>query len=72
MSGTKTGRSSSPPPQVLSLQASMQPRDVFGGGALGGNRLVLYDDEPLVYDAWNVEDYHLETPRTLNAKGVRG
>ena len=56
---------------MLSLRVSGQPRDVFGGGALGGNRLVLYDDEPLVYDAWNVEDYHLETPRTLNAKEVR-
>jgi len=25
------------------------------------NQLVLYDDVPLYWDAWDVMDYHLET-----------
>jgi alpha-mannosidase len=29
------------------------------------NRLVLYDDQPLYWDAWDVELYHLETPIEL-------
>jgi alpha-mannosidase len=29
------------------------------------NRLILYDDQPLYWDAWDVEIYHLETPREL-------
>ena len=31
-----------------------------------GNTLTVYDDEPLYWDAWDVMDYHLETPRPLN------
>ena len=30
-----------------------------------GNRLILYDDQPLYWDAWDVELYHLETPQEL-------
>jgi alpha-mannosidase len=30
-----------------------------------GNRLILYDDQPLYWDAWDVEIYHLETPKEL-------
>ena len=29
------------------------------------NRLILYDDQPLYWDAWDVELYHLETPHEL-------
>ena len=26
-----------------------------------GNQLVMFDDVPLYWDAWDVMDYHLET-----------
>ena len=29
------------------------------------NRLILYDDQPLYWDAWDVEIYHLQTPQEL-------
>lgn len=30
-----------------------------------GNKLVLFDDVPLYWDAWDVMDYHLETRKEL-------
>lgn len=29
-------------------------------------QIVMYDDEPLYWDAWDVMDYHLETGKVLN------
>ncbi|XP_042877392.1 alpha-mannosidase 2C1-like [Penaeus japonicus] len=55
--------------QVVSLVTAGDYRDVFrkeDGSQLAGNQLVLFDDEPLVHDAWDVMDYHLETPVVLN------
>lgn len=31
-----------------------------------GNQVVLFDDIPLYWDAWDVMDYHLETGTVLN------
>lgn len=31
-----------------------------------GNQVVLFDDIPLYWDAWDVMDYHLETGKVLN------
>lgn len=59
--------------QVISLVVSGDERDVFrrpDGSQLVGNQLLLYDDEPLYWDAWDVMDYHLETPRPINAAEV--
>ncbi|XP_042238112.1 alpha-mannosidase 2C1-like [Homarus americanus] len=58
--------------QVISLVVAGDDRDVFrraDGTQLGGNQLVLYDDEPIYWDAWDVMDYHLETPTVLNVEG---
>lgn len=58
--------------QVVSLLVAGDDRDVFlkaDGTQLLGNQLVLYDDEPLYWDAWDVMDYHLETPKIINAEG---
>ncbi|XP_018024939.1 alpha-mannosidase 2C1-like [Hyalella azteca] len=44
-------------------------RDVFmtsDGQQLTGNRILLYDDQPLYWDAWDVMDYHLETETCIN------
>ena len=44
-------------------------RDVFkqaDGTQLYGNKLLLFDDQPLYWDAWDVMDYHLETETTIN------
>lgn len=61
--------------QVISLVVSGDDRDVFrkpdGTQLGGGNQLVLFDDEPVYFDAWDVMDYHLETPRVLNDSEVR-
>ena len=37
-----------------------------------GNQLVLFDDIPLFWDAWDVMEYHLETrqPLTCDVHGV--
>ena len=44
-------------------------RDVFispSGNQYSGNRILLFDDQPLYWDAWDVMDYHLETEQCLN------
>ncbi|KAK4328136.1 hypothetical protein Pmani_001416 [Petrolisthes manimaculis] len=43
-----------------------RPPGTTSGEQLFGNQIVMYDDEPLYYDAWDVMDYHLETPVVLN------
>ena len=35
-----------------------------------GNQLVLYDDIPLYWDAWDCMDYHLETRRPVNGPAL--
>lgn len=34
---------------------------------LRGNQLVIFDDIPLFWDAWDTMDYHLETRETVNS-----
>ncbi|KAK3867170.1 hypothetical protein Pcinc_027352 [Petrolisthes cinctipes] len=45
-------------------------RDIFqrygSSGRHFGNQLVLYDDVPLFWDAWDTMDYHLQTAFNLN------
>ncbi|XP_076033837.1 alpha-mannosidase 2C1-like [Oratosquilla oratoria] len=56
---------------VASLVVIGDERDIFrkeDGTQLYGNQMTIYDDEPLYWDAWDVMDYHLETPRVLNDK----
>ncbi|XP_068248208.1 alpha-mannosidase 2C1-like [Palaemon carinicauda] len=57
--------------QLISLKVSGDDRDVFrhgDGTQLAGNQITIFDDEPLYWDAWDVMDYHLETPEVINAK----
>ncbi|XP_068208196.1 alpha-mannosidase 2C1-like [Palaemon carinicauda] len=50
-------------------------RDVFAvdhqDGVKYGNKINLYDDIPLYWDAWDTMDYHLETEQHLNHEGVQ-
>lgn len=50
--------------QILSLLDIELNRELVPKGQRA-NRLILYDDQPLYWDAWDVEIYHLETPREL-------
>ncbi|XP_069185625.1 alpha-mannosidase 2C1 isoform X1 [Procambarus clarkii] len=56
--------------QVISLTSASDPaRDVFrkrDGTQYYGNQLMIYDDIPLYWDAWDTMDYHLETAKVLN------
>ena len=55
--------------QILSLTTpDAADMDVFSASesSLLGNNILLFDDEPLYWDAWDVMDYHLETKTTLN------
>lgn len=57
--------------QVVSLTVAGDDRDFFrkSTGTQGaGNQLIIMDDEPLYWDAWDVMDYHLETPKVMNAE----
>lgn len=54
------------PPKALGMN-----RDSLEGSAKWstkgqGNQVVLFDDIPLYWDAWDVMDYHLETGKVLN------
>jgi alpha-mannosidase len=58
----------SPPRQVL-LQSSIEKEGSEGksdGGLMFANNLMLYDDVPLFWDAWDVMPYHLMTGNSLN------
>jgi len=50
--------------QILSLIDIEMNREIIPKGHKA-NRLILYDDQPLYWDAWDVEIYHLETPKEL-------
>ena len=50
--------------QILSLLDIELNRQLIPKGQKA-NRLILYDDQPLYWDAWDVELYHLETPHEL-------
>jgi|SRR5579862_1180777 len=50
--------------QILSLIDIEMNRELIPKGQQA-NRLILYDDQPLYWDAWDVEIYHLETPKEL-------
>ncbi|KAG7162125.1 alpha-mannosidase 2C1-like isoform X2 [Homarus americanus] len=56
--------------QVISLtSASDVSHNVFkksDGPQCYGNQLMMYDDIPLYWDAWDTMDYHLETAKVLN------
>ncbi|KAG6826715.1 hypothetical protein H0H92_014762 [Tricholoma furcatifolium] len=43
-------------------------RELIPPGATGG--LVIFDDQPLYWDAWDVEVYHLETAKPLEFTNV--
>jgi alpha-mannosidase len=43
---------------LISLLDKAAKRETLSSG---GNRLELYDDHPLDYDAWEIEPFHLET-----------
>jgi alpha-mannosidase len=49
---------------IISLKDIELQRELIPAGK-AANRLILYDDQPLYWDAWDVEIYHLETPREL-------
>ena len=50
--------------QILSLVDIELNRELIPNGQKA-NRLILYDDQPLYWDAWDVELYHLETPKEI-------
>jgi alpha-mannosidase len=50
--------------QILSLLDVELNREIIVPGKRA-NRLLIYDDQPLYWDAWDVELYHLEEHREL-------
>lgn len=56
--------------QILSLLDIEADRELIPKGEKA-NRLILYDDQPLYWDAWDVELYHLETPVELGMGKTR-
>ncbi|XP_022251811.1 alpha-mannosidase 2C1-like [Limulus polyphemus] len=55
--------------EVTSLQLLEKPRELISVGQVG-NKLVMFDDIPLYWDAWDVMDYHLETKRSAINKVI--
>lgn len=55
--------------RLTSLYDLRKGRECIATNA-GGNRFALYDDNPLMYDAWDVDIFHLEKP--LDTCGARG
>eukprot|EP00117_Sycon_ciliatum_P016137 scpid24513/ scgid1061/ Alpha-mannosidase 2C1; Alpha mannosidase 6A8B; Alpha-D-mannoside mannohydrolase; Mannosidase alpha class 2C member 1 len=51
--------------QLTSLIVNKTGREALPEGQTG-NRLVMFDDIPLFWDAWDVMPYHLETRRVLD------
>ncbi|KAF8583534.1 glycoside hydrolase family 38 protein [Ramaria rubella] len=49
--------------RVTSLYDREQKRELIPTGSTGG--LIIYDDRPNYWDAWDVEIHHLETPHIL-------
>ena len=56
--------------QILSLLDVELNRELIPEGEKA-NRLILYDDQPLYWDAWDVELYHLESPEELGMGKTR-
>jgi alpha-mannosidase len=54
---------------ITSLKDIELERELIPEGQ-AANRLILYDDQPLYWDAWDVEIYHLETARELGQGNV--
>ncbi|CAL4079511.1 unnamed protein product, partial [Meganyctiphanes norvegica] len=55
--------------ELLSLRLIVNNKDVFNRSesyTKTGNKLMLFDDIPLYWDAWDTMDYHLETGKVLN------
>lgn len=55
--------------RLRSLLEAATGREVVagtGGGDGWANQLVLFDDIPLFWDAWDCMDYHLETRALVN------
>ncbi|XP_046577418.1 LOW QUALITY PROTEIN: alpha-mannosidase 2C1-like [Haliotis rubra] len=50
--------------RLTSLMAQDSQRNVLSDD-YPGNQLLLYDDVPLYWDAWDVMDYHLETRKPI-------
>ncbi|XP_070189226.1 alpha-mannosidase 2C1-like isoform X1 [Littorina saxatilis] len=50
--------------RLTSLRCAGSSRELLLEGC-PGNQLLLYDDVPLYWDAWDVMDYHLETRKPL-------
>ncbi|KXT08736.1 hypothetical protein AC579_8527 [Pseudocercospora musae] len=51
---------------ITSLYDKMAAREVVPEGK-GANQLVLFDDKPLYWQAWDVEVFHLESRKELKA-----
>lgn len=49
---------------VTSIYDKKENREVLSGKA---NRFVIFDDQPIYWQAWDVEVYHLETRQELTA-----
>ncbi|GJJ13977.1 hypothetical protein Clacol_008234 [Clathrus columnatus] len=49
--------------RITSLVDTQQRRELIPTGKTGG--LIIYDDRPNYWDAWDVEIHHLETPHVL-------
>ncbi|GAA97820.1 glycoside hydrolase family 38 protein [Mixia osmundae IAM 14324] len=54
--------------RLVSLRDIKQARELILAGRSGG--LVLFQDRPLNWDAWDVDVFHLETPTHLEAHEV--
>ncbi|XP_067676864.1 alpha-mannosidase 2C1-like isoform X2 [Haliotis asinina] len=52
--------------RLTSLMAQDSQRNVLSDDD-PGNQLLLYDDVPLYWDAWDVMDYHLETRKPITS-----
>jgi len=52
--------------RIVSMVHLSSGNEVIAPGGLLGNQLVLFDDIPLYWDAWDCMDYHLETRQTVN------
>ncbi|KAL8600141.1 hypothetical protein ACOMHN_060093 [Nucella lapillus] len=50
--------------RLTSLTCAATSRDLVPSGRFG-NQLLLYDDVPLYWDAWDVMDYHLQTRKPV-------
>lgn len=60
--------------QLISLYDRSQKREVLASGE-AGNRLVVYEDRPLNYDAWDIDLFYQEKPyevdRLTEARVIR-